>query len=61
MPIAYLKHPVSAETKAEYRGKGFQIIDIVHKPEKPGKGDFVEGEEVKEDKPKKRASKAKEE
>lgn len=39
MPIAYLKHPVSSETKAEYIGKGFRIIDARFAPEELGAGD----------------------
>lgn len=30
--IAYEKHPVSSERKAELRSKGFKIIDIQFKP-----------------------------
>lgn len=40
--IAYLKHPLSAEKKAEFRGKGFQILDIAFKPEETGKDDFLD-------------------
>jgi|GEM_PF-4196872 len=54
MKTAYLKHPVSAEKKAEYRDKGFCIVDVAYAPEKPEADDFVEGAE----KPKKPAKKA---
>ena len=30
--IAYEKHPVSAERKAELRGEGFKILDVRFKP-----------------------------
>lgn len=33
MKIAYEKHPVSAERKAELRAQGFKIIDARFKPE----------------------------
>lgn len=46
MKVAYLKHPVSPEKKAEYRDKGFRILDIAFVPEKPGAKDFVEGVET---------------
>lgn len=32
-PIAWEKHPVSPERKAELRAKGFQIIDAAFMPE----------------------------
>ncbi len=32
MKIAYEKHPVSKERKAELRGKGFKIIDARFEP-----------------------------
>jgi hypothetical protein len=32
MEVVYLKHPVSAETKAEYRSKGIRILDERFKP-----------------------------
>ena len=31
--IAYEKHPVSAERKAELRGEGFKILDVRFKPD----------------------------
>ena len=32
-PIAWEKHPVSPERKAELRAKGYQIIDAIFMPE----------------------------
>ena len=55
-PIAYVKHPVSAETKAEIRAKGLRIIDAKFAP----KGAPIYGKETLEEtqaeevKPKKR-------
>lgn len=40
MKTVYLKHPVTAETKAKHRAKGEKILDIRFKPvadEKPKK------------------------
>lgn len=42
MKIAYIKHPISEKTKAEYFGKGFQIIDARFTPNDIKDGDFVE-------------------
>ena len=42
MKTAYLNHPLSAKRKAEYRGKGFRIIDAKFAPEEKEKGDFVD-------------------
>lgn len=40
--IAYLKHPVTPERKAEFRGKGFTIIDARFEPDEIGKNDHSE-------------------
>lgn len=38
-PIAYEPHPVSAERKAELRGKGYKIIDTIFEPIKVSRED----------------------
>lgn len=54
--IAYLTHPVDAETKAMYRDEGYRIVDIRFAPEKIGKDDIRDDEK----KPAKSAKKAEE-
>lgn len=43
MKIAYLKHPLDADRKAEFQAKGFKIIDVRYAPEKVGADDHVDG------------------
>lgn len=39
MKIAYEKHPVSPERKAELRAEGYKILDIRFKPKAQAKAD----------------------
>jgi hypothetical protein len=50
--IAYEKHPVSAERKAELRAGGFKILDVRFKPadaeqEEPAKRPYVRKDDKK--------------
>lgn len=42
MKTAYLNHPVTKDRKAEFRGKGFRILDAKFAPKKPEGGDHVD-------------------
>lgn len=50
MAVAYVKHPLAPELKAQIRGEGFRVVDIRFKPEILPDGDIVYGEQ----KPKRR-------
>jgi len=41
MKIAYCEHPVTKAEKAEFKSKGFKILDIAYQPKKLEKGDEV--------------------
>ena len=50
---AYLRHPVSAEVKADHVGRGFRIIDVRFEPETLGPDD------ISDNKPKSKPKKEK--